>query len=51
MGEPETRDTSILVAVLEARDELATAGVALYSDIERAAKTLGRYVRHMGEES
>ena len=50
MGEPETRDTSILVAVLNARDELAAAGVAVYSDIERATKTMGRYVRHMGEK-
>ncbi len=51
MGEPETRDTSILVAVLNARDELAAAGVAVYPDIERATKTMGRYVRHMGEKS
>jgi acyl-CoA synthetase (NDP forming) len=50
MGEPETRDTSILVAVLEARDELAAAGVALYPDIERATQTMGRYVRHMAQK-
>jgi acyl-CoA synthetase (NDP forming) len=50
MGEPETRDTSILVAVLEARDELAAAGVAIYPDIARATRSMGRYVRHMGEE-
>jgi len=50
MGEPETRDTSIMVAVLEARDELAAAGVAIYPDMERATKTMGRYVRHMGEK-
>jgi acyl-CoA synthetase (NDP forming) len=50
MGEPETRDTSILMAVLEARDELAAAGVAVYPDIERATKALGRYLRHMGEK-
>jgi acyl-CoA synthetase (NDP forming) len=50
MGEPETSDTSIMVAVLEARDELAAAGVAVYSDIERATKTMGRYVRHKREE-
>ncbi len=49
MGDPETRDTSILVAVLEARDELAQAGVAVYPNIETATKTMGRYVRHMGE--
>jgi len=50
MGEPETRDTSILVAVLEARDELASAGVAIYPDIARATRSMGRYVRHMGEK-
>jgi acyl-CoA synthetase (NDP forming) len=50
MGEPETRDTSILMAVLEARDELAAAGVAIYPDIARATRSMGRYVRHMGEK-
>ena len=50
MGEPETRDTSIMVAVLKARDELAAAGVAIYPDMETATKTMGRYVRHMGEK-
>ena len=38
---------SVLVAVLEARDELARAGVAVYSDIESAATAMGRYLRHM----
>jgi len=50
MGEPETRNTSILEAVLKARDELAAAGVAIYPDMESAAHTMGRYVRHMGEK-
>jgi hypothetical protein len=49
MGEPETRDTSIRNAVFEARDELATAGVAIYPDIERATETMGRYVRYLAE--
>jgi hypothetical protein len=39
-----------MVAVLEARDELAAAGVAVYSDIERATRAMGRYVRHKCEE-
>jgi hypothetical protein len=50
MGEPETRDTSILEAVLKARDELAAAGVAIYPDIERATQTMGRYVRHRAQK-
>ena len=33
-----------------ARDELAAAGVAIYPDIERAAKAMGRYVRHMAQK-
>jgi acyl-CoA synthetase (NDP forming) len=49
MGEPETRDTSILMAVLEARNELASAGVAVYPSVESATRALGRYVRHMSE--
>jgi hypothetical protein len=50
MGEPETRDPSILVAVLEARDELAAAGAAIYPDIESATRAMGRYVRHMAQK-
>ena len=50
MGEPDTRDRSILVAVLEARDELSAAGVAIYPSIERAARSMGRYLRHIGEK-
>ena len=49
MGEPDTRDKSILVAVLEARDELSAAGVAIYPSIERAARSMGRYLHHIGE--
>jgi acyl-CoA synthetase (NDP forming) len=49
MGDPETSDTLIMAAVLEARDELAAAGVAVYSDIERATRAMGRYVRHKRE--
>jgi hypothetical protein len=39
----------ILVAVLEARDELSAAGVAIYPSIEKAARSMGRYLHHIGE--
>jgi acyl-CoA synthetase (NDP forming) len=32
-----------------AREELAAAGVAIYPDIERAARAMGRYVRYLAE--
>ena len=49
IGDPETREQSRWKAVLEARWELATAGVALYPDIERAARAMGCYVRYMAQ--
>jgi len=47
--EPETRDPSIRNAVFDAREELASGGVAIHPDIERAAAALGRYVRYLAE--
>ncbi|MEE8347077.1 MAG: hypothetical protein V3S20_07000, partial [Dehalococcoidia bacterium] len=49
MGEPEFGDKRRWTAVMNARRELAAAGVAIYPDISRAARALGRYVRHTAE--
>jgi acyl-CoA synthetase (NDP forming) len=51
MGEPEFRDERRWSVVLRARDELAEAGVAIYSDFERAARAMGRYIRFMTERN
>ncbi len=50
MGEPEFRDERRWKAAMGAREELAAAGVAIYPDIERAARAMGRYVRHLAEQ-
>ena len=47
LGDSESPDELRRRAVKAARRELAEAGVALYPDIERAARTLGRYVEHL----
>jgi acyl-CoA synthetase (NDP forming) len=49
MGEPEFRDDRRWKASMGAREELAAAGVAIYPDIERAARAMGRYVRYLAE--
>jgi acyl-CoA synthetase (NDP forming) len=49
MGEPEFRDERRWKAAMGARDEMAAAGVAIYPDIERAARAMGRYVRYVTE--
>jgi acyl-CoA synthetase (NDP forming) len=49
MGEPEFGDERRWKAAMDARQALATAGVALYPDIERAARAMGRYVQHLRE--
>jgi acyl-CoA synthetase (NDP forming) len=49
MGEPEFRDERRWKAAIDARDGLAAAGVAIYSDFERAARAMGRYVRYTAE--
>ena len=46
MGEPEFRDERRWKAAMDARDGLAAAGVAIYSDFGRAARAMGRYVRY-----
>jgi len=49
MGEPETPDKWRRTAMRAARAELAAAGVAIYPDLDRAARSLGRYVRYLAE--
>jgi acyl-CoA synthetase (NDP forming) len=49
MGEPEFRDKRRWKAAMSAREEFAKAGVAIYPDIERAARAMGRYVRYVAE--
>lgn len=49
MGEPESQQEERWKAVREARAELSAAGVAIYPDIERAARALGTYVRYLAE--
>ncbi|HSP55580.1 MAG TPA: CoA-binding protein [Dehalococcoidia bacterium] len=51
LGDSESPDERRRRAVVLARNEFAEAGVALYPDIERAAKTLGRYVEYMGQRT
>jgi len=46
MGEPEFRDERRWKAAMDAREGLAAAGVAIYSDIGTAARAMGRYVRY-----
>jgi hypothetical protein len=49
MGEPEAEQEDRWRTVRAARSELCDSGVALYPDIERATRTLGRYVRYLAE--
>jgi hypothetical protein len=49
MGEPEFRDERRWKAAMSAREEFAKAGVAVYPDIERAARAMGRYVSYLAE--
>lgn len=51
LGDSESPDEQRRRAVLMARRDLADAGVALYPDIERAARTLGGYVQYMRERA
>lgn len=51
LGDSESPDENRRRAVVAARREFAEARVALYPDIERAARALGRYVQHsVGEQ-
>lgn len=47
MGDPESRDERRWKAAMQARWELTEAGIALYPEIERAVRAMGRYVDHM----
>ena len=49
MGEPEAREEWRRKALRDGRRELAEAGVAIYPDMERAARAMGRYVRYLAE--
>ena len=49
LGDPESRDERRLKAAMQARWELAEAGVALYPDIERAVRAMGRYVDYFAQ--
>ncbi len=44
---PESSEEHHWKAVMRARDELAAAGVAVYPDIERAARAMSRYVHYV----
>lgn len=44
--EPEAREEARVKAVLEARDQLAAAGLAVYPDIERGIRAMGRYISY-----
>jgi len=44
--EPESREESRVKAVLDARDQFAAAGVAVYPDIERGIWAMARYVHY-----
>ncbi len=46
MGEPEAQQEDRWKTVRGARSELSESGVAIYPDIERAAKTLGKYASY-----
>ncbi len=49
IGDPQSRETRPWKALMEARRELVAAGVALYPDIERAARAMGSYVRYLAQ--
>jgi acyl-CoA synthetase (NDP forming) len=49
LSDSESPDERRRRAVVVARNAFAEAGVAVYPDIERAAKTLGQYVRYSVE--
>lgn len=49
IGDPESRDERRWKMALQVRWELAEAGVAIYPDIERAVRAMGRYVDYFAE--
>jgi acyl-CoA synthetase (NDP forming) len=51
MSDSESREEWRRELALQARRELATAGVAIYPDIGRAARAMGRYVRYLAQRT
>jgi acyl-CoA synthetase (NDP forming) len=49
LGEPEAREEWRRKAARELRKELVAAGVAIYPNLERGARAMGRYVRYFAE--
>jgi hypothetical protein len=49
MADPESLEEWRRKPLLDARQELAAAGLAIYPDMERAARAMGRYVRYLAE--
>jgi acyl-CoA synthetase (NDP forming) len=49
MADSESREEWRRELALHARRELAAAGVAIYPDMDRAARAMGRYVRYLAE--
>jgi acyl-CoA synthetase (NDP forming) len=49
MADSESREEWRRELASHARRELSTTGVAIYPDVERAARAMGRYVRYLAE--
>jgi acyl-CoA synthetase (NDP forming) len=47
LGEPDSSKDWRWKGAIRVRDELAAAGVAVYPDMDRATRTLGRYLRYL----
>jgi len=47
LGDPDTSQDWRLKGAIRVRDELAAEGIAVYPDMDRATRTLGRYLRYM----
>jgi acyl-CoA synthetase (NDP forming) len=49
LGDPDTSQDWRLKGAIRVRDELAAEGIAVYPDMDRATRTMGRYLRYMAE--
>jgi acyl-CoA synthetase (NDP forming) len=47
LGEPDSSEDWRWKGAIRVRDELAAAGVAVFPDMDRATRTLGRYLRYL----
>ena len=47
LGEPESNEEWRWKGAIRVRDELAAAGVAVYPDMDRATRTMGRYLGYL----